>query len=1454
MFKLRRLYVDTIGVPSNRFVDLCVDATDLADQPCDTIVWLRNGAGKTTMLSLLLALVLPDRRDFLASRVKRRTLEDLVNGPDTAHVIAEWVDSRGQRLISGAVYQWEGRTRPRDYNGEGKSRLKRYWWCLHPDEAVDGATFETVPTTSRTMGAVDLEGFGVHIGNLAAQGVNATGVERIGEWHEALRQRHFDPDLFRYFAEVNASEGGVDALFAGIDSAGAFVRYLLRFVADERRVAPVRDLLGETAAEIAKRPVYVEEREFCRQAQVQVAALGEAHSKVRATAETREGVRVVVAGFKRALLDAADAADQESDAAGQRRDALEAERAEQRQRTDAARRQRDEYKRLAAVFRFQAATLAAEAAGTRAEAARLNADAWAAVPDRAAVVEAEARLEAHRQALRSAAEDAAPQLAAYEAAQAELAGSLEHHLVEITASLEALADADTAAEQRRDAAEAQRRAAVTEQADLRAEQGEHGRIIERVEAAQRRLVERGHVEPGERLTAAAARLAATAERQATAVERVTADIKRAGDARAEVRAQLPAARQAAEQTRATHEGLRREALELDRAATDLAADARLRQLAQADDIDPITEATDLLTALATSVAAADSTALDLRLEGSDDERAIAGLEAGGILPPRQAVEQVIRRLDAEGIGAQPGWRYLKEHHTSEASTLINRHPEVADGVVVYSDPHLAAQAAGGLDLADPVVIARASTLATPGAERVVVGPSPARYDPSAAADELARRRTRSLGRGQQLRQLAEGRRRDETLAARLRHLLHQVPADGREGLAARTAAAHTAATTAAEARDRLSGRETELDKQLTALRVDLAAHQHAQQATAMSANEVDAVLRDERELAAPARARLEALPGLLTAAQERETAASDAKAEAESALESQRNTRAELNARKREWAAERAALAAATPSTRPLEACRAALAVAEAVLKEHFPEAELRRTVDQSKEAVKQAMARYQRHKAAARTRAERFFAMDPAAQDADLRAAALDRSKDEDAAAQRALGAAEGEVAEADAEVKTNTPADRARHTTELRVEPADRADALRLASEAAEEAAGLQADVGRLERERDDAAEETRRWNNRAGVLRDQADKLASVQPAELAVGEIDADEAQVRRNVAALIRQLDSADGAYQNAASGRSQGAEALRNWALQDRFAKVADDDHGMAVRQLRDLLRGENLIDRVAPRAGELAVDLATREQAIAQQIAQVETHKRNVVVRLADLVAEALSDLTRASTLSVLPEGIGPWAGLPFLSVGPRTRPSPEQVQVRVGELVEQMVGNGKVALDPVELLWQSTNAAVIDGFRASILKPSPDQPQGRTPVEDMQKWSGGENLTASLVLFCVLAKLRTENRTGTKAGATGGVVPLDNPLGKANYLPFLELQRKVAAANGVQLLFWTGIGDLAAVGAFPRITAMRKRPAVGRPGVAYVVTDEDASLTGGADKANLVESISAVRAEELT
>ena len=38
-----------------------------------------------------------------------------------------------------------------------------------------------------------------------------------------------------------------------------------------------------------------------------------------------------------------------------------------------------------------------------------------------------------------------------------------------------------------------------------------------------------------------------------------------------------------------------------------------------------------------------------------------------------------------------------------------------------------------------------------------------------------------------------------------------------------------------------------------------------------------------------------------------------------------------------------------------------------------------------------------------------------------------------------------------------------------------------------------------------------------------------------------------------------------------------------------------------------------------------------------------------------------------------------------------------------------------------------------------------------------------------------------------------------------------FLNLQRKVVAANGIQLIFLTGVGDMKAIGRFPNVIRMR-------------------------------------------
>ena len=55
---------------------------------------------------------------------------------------------------------------------------------------------------------------------------------------------------------------------------------------------------------------------------------------------------------------------------------------------------------------------------------------------------------------------------------------------------------------------------------------------------------------------------------------------------------------------------------------------------------------------------------------------------------------------------------------------------------------------------------------------------------------------------------------------------------------------------------------------------------------------------------------------------------------------------------------------------------------------------------------------------------------------------------------------------------------------------------------------------------------------------------------------------------------------------------------------------------------------------------------------------------------------------------------------------------------------------------------------------------------------------------LTGAILLFCTLAALRVQTRGGERSATT---LLLDNPIGRASRIRFLELQREVAKAMRV-------------------------------------------------------------------
>lgn len=94
---LRALRLESIGHRDARFEGLTLRFTDPAGAPCDSVLWLRNGGGKSSILNLLFSLLRPHQREFLGSEAEARVreLDDYLSPDDTGSVCLCWQLDQG---------------------------------------------------------------------------------------------------------------------------------------------------------------------------------------------------------------------------------------------------------------------------------------------------------------------------------------------------------------------------------------------------------------------------------------------------------------------------------------------------------------------------------------------------------------------------------------------------------------------------------------------------------------------------------------------------------------------------------------------------------------------------------------------------------------------------------------------------------------------------------------------------------------------------------------------------------------------------------------------------------------------------------------------------------------------------------------------------------------------------------------------------------------------------------------------------------------------------------------------------------------------------------------------------------------------------------------------------------------------------------------------------------------
>lgn len=239
MPRLSRLRFCNMGPERARMDDLILDFRDAEGWAIDSTIWLRNGGGKTSILSLFFALLRPDKRDVFGSKAEPddKKLDDYVQLHAPGLVVAEWqLDSdprvkasdKPEHYLTGVFYE--------KHSGSSSDRLRRLFFAARVIPGEPCLTLDGLPIYTQGSGVrkrrmmnsfkQEWQAIGLRYPHAEVQ-----ETEHQGEWKRILDAAGIDPELFGYQIQMNCDEGGAAKLFK-FKETEEFVDFFLELIVD----------------------------------------------------------------------------------------------------------------------------------------------------------------------------------------------------------------------------------------------------------------------------------------------------------------------------------------------------------------------------------------------------------------------------------------------------------------------------------------------------------------------------------------------------------------------------------------------------------------------------------------------------------------------------------------------------------------------------------------------------------------------------------------------------------------------------------------------------------------------------------------------------------------------------------------------------------------------------------------------------------------------------------------------------------------------------------------------------------------------------------------------------------------------------------------------------------------------------------------------------------------------
>ncbi|MEV0072865.1 hypothetical protein [Amycolatopsis sp. NPDC050768] len=1388
-----------------------------------SVLFLENGGGKSVLIKLIFSVMLPGRRQVVGT-TSTKVLEKFVAAKDVSHVALEWLHvETGHRVITGKVSEWRGHVTSAD-----SENLVDSWYCFRPTQELG---LDSLPLTADGR-LLTMSGFHDRIAAaaMAEPELELSWTRRHHEWTGRLDSLGLDTELFRYQRAMNAGEGeAADAFQFSTDE--AFVEFLLRAVLSEDEPKDLAEVVSTYAHNLAQRGDLLAEKDFVEGALELLGPLADEEGVAAASRRIAESARADL----RELAGRIHARNELENArlSGLEEHVDEVKSAEKLAEGDHRRLAAGvtELRRLVAVLRLEEAQEARQRVDAELADAKTAAEAWRETATVLNHLNASRKAKDLRELVGNREEKAKPALAARNSAASALARGLT------SLARDAQRQADKA-EARAGALRAEAEKAQTDRdeaanlaASRRAEaRGLSSRIAELREEIST-SVRSGLLTAGADVAEASRAARGQADESAAELGRREQELDRAAE---DLQAAQRAVNEANQLAGSTQDRLVRAAEDLDRAhrRTDaLAVEPRLVELLGADDVRLESDLPVLLQRLREASAAVEKEQTALRMEESADERALAALGSGGLLPPPHDVQAALDALEEAGITAWSGWRYLSKLDAGRRADVLERLPQLVAGVLLNDAAQVprAREVLAAGRLLPSAVIAVGTTEAfqsddgeaAAGVE-FLVPPNPAMYDEEAADTEREAVALRHAERQRRLEQLAGALATDGALTWKLTTWREDYPAGAIATLAEQAESARVARETGQTALGQAEAEFARLSEKAAALRERVPALR-----LAVADGEEKARRLGELTTRATRVAEwTEEVERATEIAERAEATAADAAARAARLREQAGEEQRTADGHRRTATTARSELAAvpgaaevtedAEAPAEPVDALRRTFASASEAYAKVEVGSDLRAELDQAESAEAAAGSALEALDEAVRTRAAELLET-PDGSDASARAAALARAR-------RVVDSVEEDRTEAIGQVSTRraeldvlplqtgaaSPAER----------PRDIEHGLELVDAASLEVSAAARTWEELQ-ERRAAAEATldaaKASASGFGLLGESLAHLLPEDPAEAYDGDVESARTKHSQLNTVLTTAQEAADAGDRRVRAATDQ----LAQYATEKRFEKLSTPVRQQVIAVKRDQLPGH---------AAEWAEALRPRLRTLTDDLAQIDRHRGGIITRLQGMVDGALRTLRSAQRVSRLPDGLGDWSGQEFLRIR-FTELEDNVLAEKLGEVVDEAAvgktADGRdVKRDGLSLVLRGVQVAAPKGFRVDMLKPDSVLRTERQRVSEIRDvFSGGQQLTAAIILYCTLASLRANNR-GKARNRHSGVLFLDNPIGRASAGYLLELQRAVAEALGVQLIYTTGLFDAGALAEFPLIVRLRNDADL-RAGRKYLSVD---------------------------